>query len=80
MSSVRAEPPFRADHVGSLIRPKALYEKRQAYESNECPYSTLRPLEDDGIKHVLKLQQDAGIKSVTDGELRRSDAPLHFML
>ncbi|KAF5312745.1 hypothetical protein D9619_003436 [Psilocybe cf. subviscida] len=73
MSSIHVKPPFRADHVGSLIRPKALYEKRQAYQSNQCSYSTLKPAEDDAIKYILKLQQETGIKSLTDGELRRKN-------
>jgi methionine synthase II (cobalamin-independent) len=80
MSSVHIKAPFRADHVGSLLRPKTLYEKRQAYQSNQCPYSTLKPVEDDAIGHVLKLQQDTGIKSFTDGELRRFVLVFHFVL
>jgi len=71
MSSVHLRPPFRAEHVGSLLRPKALYEKRQALEAKECFPSDLKPVEDEAIKHVLKLQQDIGIKTITDGELRR---------
>ncbi|KIM48267.1 hypothetical protein M413DRAFT_226748 [Hebeloma cylindrosporum] len=70
-SSMHSRPPFRAEHVGSLLRPKALYEKRQALEAKECSLSDLKPLEDEAIKHVLKLQQDVGIKTITDGELRR---------
>lgn len=70
-SSVRLHPPFRAEHIGSLLRPKALYEKRQALEAKECSPSDLKPVEDEAIKHVLKLQQDIGIKTITDGELRR---------
>jgi len=71
MSSVHLHPPFRAEHVGSLLRPKPLYEKRQALEAKECSPSDLKPVEDEAIKHVLKLQQDIGIKTITDGELRR---------
>jgi methionine synthase II (cobalamin-independent) len=70
-SSVHLHPPFRAEHVGSLLRPKALYEKRQALEAKKCSPSDLKPVEDEAIKHVLKLQQDIGIKTITDGELRR---------
>jgi methionine synthase II (cobalamin-independent) len=70
-SSIHLRPPFRAEHVGSLLRPKALYEKRQALEAKECSLSDLRPVEDEAIKHVVKLQQELGIKTITDGELRR---------
>ncbi|PPQ87031.1 hypothetical protein CVT25_000008 [Psilocybe cyanescens] len=73
MSSVAAytRPPFRAEHVGSLLRPKALYEKRQELEAGKCEAQDLKDVEDEAIKHVVKLQQDVGIKTITDGELRR---------
>lgn len=71
MPSLHLHPPFRAEHVGSLLRPKALYEKRQALEAKECSLSDLKPVEDEAIKHVVKLQQEIGIKTITDGELRR---------
>jgi len=64
-------PPFRAEHVGSLLRPKALYEKRRALEAGECSACDLKSVEDQAVKHVLKLQQDVGIKTITDGEMRR---------
>lgn len=54
-----------------MLRPKALYEKRQALEAKECTLHDLKPVEDEAIKQVLKLQQDIGIKTITDGELRR---------
>lgn len=64
--------PSRASHVGSLLRPKELFEKRQALEAGQCKAEELKPLEDEAIKQVLKLQQELGITTVTDGELRRS--------
>ncbi|KAF8971398.1 hypothetical protein BDZ97DRAFT_1651079 [Flammula alnicola] len=69
--SMHCRPPFRAEHVGSLLRPQQLYEKRQELEADECDPDDLKPVEDEAIKHVLKLQQDVGIKTITDGELRR---------
>lgn len=64
-------PPFRAEHVGSLLRPASLFEKREALEKKECTVEDVKALEDDSIKHVIKLQQEIGIKGITDGELRR---------
>ncbi|KAF9568459.1 UROD/MetE-like protein [Agrocybe pediades] len=64
-------PPFRAEHVGSLLRPVPLFEKRKALEAGQCSAGDLRPVEDEAVKHVLKLQQDVGIKTITDGEMRR---------
>ena len=63
--------PSRASHVGSLLRPKYLFEKRKALEAGECLPEDLRPFEDEAIKQVLKLQQEVGIETVTDGEMRR---------
>ena len=71
MSPVHLRPPFRAEHVGSLLRPKPLLEKRQALEAKKCALSDLKPVEDEAIKDVVKLQQDIGIKTITDGEFRR---------
>lgn len=64
-------PPYRADHVGSLLRPEALFQKREALEKKECSLDDVRALEDDAIKHVVDLQKEVGIKTITDGELRR---------
>lgn len=64
-------PPFRAEHVGSLLRPKALYDKRLELEAGTSTLHDLKDLEDEAIRHVVKLQQDVGIKTITDGELRR---------
>lgn len=69
--STASKRPSRASHVGSLLRPRYLFEKRKALEAGECLPEDLRPFEDEAIKQVLKLQQDVGIKTVTDGEMRR---------
>ena len=70
-ATIQLQPPFRAEHIGSLIRPKALFEKRQQLESKQCTLSDLKPVEDNAIKHVVELQRNVGIKTITDGELRR---------
>lgn len=64
-------PPFRAEHVGSLLRPTSLFQKREALEKGECTLEDVRALEDEAIKHVVALQQQVGIKGITDGEIRR---------
>jgi 5-methyltetrahydropteroyltriglutamate--homocysteine methyltransferase len=58
-------PPFRADHIGSLLRPKQL---REAFRG---PAAALRAAQDDAIREVVKLQEDCGLRVVTDGEFRR---------
>ena len=70
-STIQLRPLFCAEHIGSLLRPKALFEKRQQFESNQCSSSELKPVEDEAIKHVVELQRNVGIKTITDGELRR---------
>ncbi|KAG6814091.1 hypothetical protein H0H92_003138 [Tricholoma furcatifolium] len=70
-ATIRLSPPFRAEHIGSLLRPPTLFEKRGLFEKGLCSASDLHAAEDEAIKHVIKLQQDTGIKTITDGELRR---------
>ncbi len=65
-------PPFRADHVGSLLRPRALLEARDAHGQGEIGDAELRAVEDDCIRGVVRLQEDAGLRGITDGEYRRS--------
>lgn len=64
-------PPFRAEHVGSLVRPKVLYEKRQQLEQGNCTLADVRALEDDAVRHVVQVQKDLGMQTITDGEMRR---------
>jgi 5-methyltetrahydropteroyltriglutamate--homocysteine methyltransferase len=68
----RAAPPFRADHVGSLLRPAALKEARARRERDEMSADALRAIEDREIERVIKKQEDIGLKLATDGEFRRS--------
>jgi 5-methyltetrahydropteroyltriglutamate--homocysteine methyltransferase len=69
--SERATPPFRADHVGSLLRPAKLREAREAFERKELPAADLARVEDEAIREVVKLQEEVGLKAITDGEYRR---------
>src|SRR6201996_1632150 len=68
----RATPPYRADHVGSLLRPAALKEARAKRERNEISADALRAVEDREIERVIKKQEETGLKLATDGEFRRS--------
>ena len=63
--------PFRAEHVGSLLRPSELLEARAAYAAGSLPLEQLRAAEDRAILHVLEKQRELGLDVVTDGEMRR---------
>ena len=77
--SARNKPPFRADHVGSLLRPKSLLRAREEAANGAIPEDELRAQEDDAIRDVIKLEQDAGLSSITDGELRRASWHMDFI-
>jgi 5-methyltetrahydropteroyltriglutamate--homocysteine methyltransferase len=68
----RTKPPFRADHVGSLLRPAALKEARARRERGEISPEELEAVEDREIEKVIRNQEEVGLRSVTDGELRRA--------
>ena len=70
--SQRKSPPFRADHVGSLLRPPALKEARAKHTKGEIDAAALKAVEDDAIKTVVKKQEEIGLQLATDGEFRRS--------
>ena len=72
-------PPFRADHVGSLLRPAALREARAKAENGAITRDELRFAEDAAIRDVVALQESAGLQSVTDGEFRRGHYLVDFM-
>ena len=65
------KPPFRADHVGSLLRPERLHEARAQNESGDLSDDDLRAVEDECIVEAIQGQENAGIRSITDGEFRR---------
>jgi 5-methyltetrahydropteroyltriglutamate--homocysteine methyltransferase len=75
----RATPPFRADHVGSLLRPAALKQARAWRAKNEISARELTAVEDREIERVIKKQEDIGLQSITDGEFRRSWWHLDFL-
>src|SRR3990170_4722755 len=68
----RSKPPFRADHVGSLLRPAALKDARAKRERNEITAEQLKAVEDREIDAIIKKQEAVGLKSITDGEFRRA--------
>src|SRR6476659_7857258 len=72
-------PPFRADHVGSLLRPKFLLDARAAAARGELSALQLREVEDRAIKGAIQLQEDVGLESVTDGEFRRTYFHIDFL-
>jgi len=75
----RTNPPFRADHVGSLLRPAVLREARAKRAKGEMSDAELKAIEDREIERVIKRQEDVGLQSVTDGEFRRSWWHLDFL-
>jgi 5-methyltetrahydropteroyltriglutamate--homocysteine methyltransferase len=77
--STRHRPPFRADHVGSLLRPERLHKARAEFKAGQIDRDALRAVEDECILDVIKLQRDAGLKTVTDGELRRTSWHMDFI-
>jgi len=77
--SARPKPPFRADHVGSLLRPARLKEARVAFEKGTLPREELSEIEDQAIRDVVKLQEEVGLKGVTDGEFRRREWHMDFL-
>ncbi len=72
-------PPFRADHVGSLLRPPELLAAREERRRNAIDAHTLTRLEDDAIRAAVKLQEDIGLAAVTDGEFRRTLWHMDFL-
>ncbi len=77
--STRTSPPFRADHVGSFLRPKRLLEAREKHRTGELNAAGLRAVEDDAIADIVKFQQDVGLQSITDGEFRRTYFHIDFL-
>jgi 5-methyltetrahydropteroyltriglutamate--homocysteine methyltransferase len=72
-------PPFRADHVGSLLRPQRLKDARARFQNNEITRADLRLVEDDAIREVVRKQEAIGLQSITDGEFRRTFFHLDFL-
>jgi len=76
----RTTPPFRADHVGSLLRPKELVDAREKKQRGEITADALRQVEDKAIRDVVKLQEDVGLQVATDGEFRRTFWHVDFLV
>jgi 5-methyltetrahydropteroyltriglutamate--homocysteine methyltransferase len=77
--TARTTPPFRADHVGSLLRPPALLEARARAKAGEIDADTLREAEDAAIRDVVRMQESVGLRSATDGEFRRTSWHMDFI-
>ena len=75
----RPRPPFRADHVGSLLRPPGLLQARADLAAGRIDGATLRSLEDDAIREIVRRQEEVGLQLVTDGELRRASWHMDFI-
>jgi 5-methyltetrahydropteroyltriglutamate--homocysteine methyltransferase len=72
-------PPFRADHVGSLLRPHELHDLREKVRQGTASAAELKDAEDKAIREAVKLQEDIGLQSVTDGEFRRDWWHIDFL-
>jgi 5-methyltetrahydropteroyltriglutamate--homocysteine methyltransferase len=75
----RTTPPFRADHVGSLLRPPELLAARERMRRGEITPDALRPLEDQAVRDAVKMQEELGFQVVTDGEFRRAQWNIDFI-
>ena len=75
----RDRPPFRADHVGSFLRPAALKDARAKREAGALPAAALKSIEDREIGHIIRKQEEVGLRAITDGEFRRSWWHLDFL-
>jgi 5-methyltetrahydropteroyltriglutamate--homocysteine methyltransferase len=77
--SARTTPPFRADHVGSFLRPPALKQARADHKAGKIDDAALRAAEDAAVREVVALQEDVGIGAITDGEVRRGSWHMDFL-
>src|ERR1700761_4816804 len=76
---MRATPPFRADHVGSLLRPPRLLQARAEFAAGRLSADDLRAVEDEAITDVVRMQEEVGLQSATDGEFRRATWHMNFI-
>jgi methionine synthase II (cobalamin-independent) len=77
--AVRTTPPFRADHVGSLLRPPELLRARDDHAAGRIDADQLRAIEDEAILEVIKMQHDVGLQDATDGEFRRTSWHMDYI-
>ena len=76
---MRPSPPFRADHVGSLLRPPELKKAREDHAAGRIDAAELRAVEDSAIADAVRMQEEIGLQAVTDGEFRRSSWHMDFI-
>ncbi|HXX86601.1 MAG TPA: 5-methyltetrahydropteroyltriglutamate--homocysteine S-methyltransferase [Casimicrobiaceae bacterium] len=77
--SARSKPPFRADHVGSFLRPPELLDARERRRKGEISREALRAVEDTAIRDIVRFQEDLGLTGITDGEFRRTYFHVDFL-
>jgi 5-methyltetrahydropteroyltriglutamate--homocysteine methyltransferase len=77
--SARTKPPFRADHVGSLLRPPELLKARDDHAAGQIDDAELKGVEDEAIREVVQMQKDVGLSDATDGEFRRTSWHMDFI-
>jgi 5-methyltetrahydropteroyltriglutamate--homocysteine methyltransferase len=75
----RTSPPFRADHVGSLLRPPEVLRARDDFATGRIDAAGRRAIEDEAIRSVVRMQEEVGLQSATDGELRRTSWHMDFI-
>ena len=76
---MRTSPPFRADHVGSLLRPQRLMQARDDHQEGRIDDDELKGIEDEAIRDVVRMQEEVGLQSATDGEFRRASWHMDFI-
>src|SRR5260221_12912897 len=76
---MRTTPPFRADHVGSLLRPSSLLAARDDYAAGQISAAQLRAAEDAAVADVVAKQDELGLQSATGGEVRRASCHMGFI-
>jgi 5-methyltetrahydropteroyltriglutamate--homocysteine methyltransferase len=79
MAVMRSTPPFRADHVGSLLRPPQLLAARDDFAADRIDAAQLKAVEDEAITEAVAMQGEAGLQSATDGEFRRASWHMDFI-
>ncbi len=77
--ALRTSPPFRADHVGSFLRPPELLAAREQFQKGAISKAELRGAEDRAIRDIVRFQEDLGLQGVTDGEFRRTYFHIDFL-
>ena len=75
----RTQPPFRADHVGSLLRPRSLLQARDDHAQGRISTAERRAIEDVAIREAVRMQEGIGLEGVTDGEFRRASWHMDFL-